>query len=88
MTPSRYQDDDEWRDGDENECHDVDDSGDEPTVPCPFCRREILEDAPQCPYCRQYISDEDHRSRRQPQWIIGTAVICLGIAIWWAISTR
>jgi hypothetical protein len=25
------------------------DSGDEPTVPCPSCRREILEDTPRCP---------------------------------------
>jgi hypothetical protein len=47
---------------------------------------EVLEDVPQCPYCERFISEEDHPTRRQPVWIIVTAVICLGMAIWWAIS--
>ncbi|MFM8953492.1 MAG: hypothetical protein ACKOOF_10600 [Planctomycetaceae bacterium] len=39
---------------DENEDEDEDwenDSDKEPTVPCPYCRRDILEDSPRCPYC-------------------------------------
>jgi hypothetical protein len=88
MTPSRNQDDDddEWDAGEADHGDALEDSDDEPTVPCAYCRREILEDAPQCPYCERYISEEDHPSRRQPVWIIVTALICLGIAIWWAIS--
>lgn len=88
MTPYRDQDDDEdeWDAGETDDGDDSEDSGDEPTVPCPYCRREILEDVPQCPSCKRYISAEDHPSQRRPVWIIVTAVICLGMAIWWAIS--
>lgn len=82
MTTYRDQDedDDDWED-DEG---DVDaDSDDEPTVPCPYCRREILEDSPRCPYCERYISAEDHAGSPKPLWVIATALACLGIAIWW-----
>jgi hypothetical protein len=37
--------------------HNADD--DEPTVPCPYCQREIHEESQRCPYCEQYISQED-----------------------------
>jgi hypothetical protein len=88
VTRYRDQDDDEdeWDGGETGAGEDWEDSGDEPTVPCPYCRQEILEDVPQCPYCERYISEEDHLSRRQPVWIIVTAVICLGVAIWWVFS--
>jgi len=58
MTTSRHRDEDEddWED---DEADLGDDSDDEPTVPCPYCRREILEDSPRCPYCERYISAED-----------------------------
>ncbi len=84
MTPYRDQDDDEdeW----EDTVYIGADWDEEPTVPCPYCRQEILEDVPQCPNCKRYISEEDHPNRRQPVWIIVTAVVCLGMAIWWAIS--
>jgi hypothetical protein len=70
-------DDDSWDD---------DDSDEEPTVPCPSCRRMILEDSPRCPYCERYISEEDHPGQSRPAWVIVTAVICLAIAVWWAMS--
>ena len=63
-----------------------DDSDEEPTVPCPYCRCEILEDVPRCPYCERYISAEDHVGPRKPPWIVLTALICLGIAIWWLVT--
>jgi len=31
----------------------------EPTIPCPYCLRQIHEDSPHCPYCEKYISEED-----------------------------
>lgn len=86
MSTDRYEDDglaDEW---DEEENLDDDDSADEPTVPCPYCRREILEDTPRCPYCERYISAEDHPAPRKPLWVIATALVCLGIAIYWVVA--
>lgn len=70
-------------DDDEDEADDVDE---EPTVPCPSCRREILEDSPRCPYCERYISAEDHAGDRKPAWVILTALICLGISVWWLFT--
>jgi hypothetical protein len=89
MTPYRDQDDDDPEDEDwDNDDGDIgDDPDDEPTVPCPYCRREIIEDSPRCPYCERYISEEDHAGPRKPLWIIATALICLGIAIWWVLMS-
>jgi DNA-directed RNA polymerase subunit RPC12/RpoP len=39
----------------------ADEDEDEPTVPCPYCRREIPEDAVRCPYC------EHSRSKNMPE---------------------
>ncbi|MFM8633633.1 MAG: hypothetical protein ACKOEX_02295 [Planctomycetia bacterium] len=78
--------DDDWDDEAPDHDEDSDHSGDEPTVPCPSCRREILEDTPRCPYCERYISDEDHASPRKPLWVIATALICLAMALWWVFA--
>lgn len=81
MNVSRDQDEDE-EDWDDDEADYGDEADEEPTIPCPYCRREILEDSPRCPHCERYISAEDHAARRKPLWVILTALICLGIAIW------
>lgn len=76
-------DDDEW---DPEEDVDIgDETDDEPTVPCPYCRREILEDVPQCPSCERFISAEDHAAPTKPVWIIATALALLGLAAWWVV---
>lgn len=75
-----YRDDDDDHEGDD---WNDDDSADEPTVPCPYCRREILEDSPRCPHCERYISEEDAAPPRKPLWGIVTALICLAIVLWW-----
>jgi|688.fasta_scaffold48932_6 hypothetical protein len=77
-------DDDAWDDDDEAP---DDDSDAEPTVPCPYCREEILEEAPRCPACGNFISAEDHAGPGKPAWVIVTALICLGMAIWWAFAS-
>lgn len=82
MNAYRDQDEDDWAD-DEAE---YGEDSDETTVPCPYCRREIIEDSPRCPYCERYISDEDHAGPRKPLWVILTALVCLGIAIWWVFA--
>ena len=87
MTPYRDQDeDDDWADEDEADLGDDSDSDEEPTVPCPYCRQEILEDVPQCPYCERYISEEDHAGVTKPAWVIATALVLLGITVWWAFT--
>lgn len=87
MQADREQDDEEdWEDDDSYDSHDGDDSDDEPTIPCPYCRNEILEDSPWCPSCDRYISAEDHAGPRQPLWVILTALICLGVTLWWVFA--
>jgi hypothetical protein len=87
MNASRDHDED-WDedDVDADDGDGLDDSDDEPTVPCPFCGREILEDSPRCPYCEQYISAEDHAAAGKPLWVIATALLCLAIALWLAFA--
>ena len=87
----RANSDDDWEDDadagddfDDDLDDDLDgDSDDEPTVPCPSCGQEFLEDSPRCPYCERYISAEDLAGSQKPPWVIVTALACLGIAIWW-----
>jgi hypothetical protein len=75
----------EWNE-EEWEIDDSDDGVDgetEPTIPCPYCRREIHEDSPRCPHCGQYISEEDAPPTRKPWWIIvGVLLGLLGIWLW------
>ena len=60
---------------------------DEPTIPCPHCRREILEDAERCPYCEHYLSKEDAPPERKPWWIVVGVIACLYVVyrwnVWW-----
>ena len=82
-------DDDDTDDDYDYDDYDYDDDGssddgdEEPTVPCPFCGLEMLEDSPRCPSCGQYISAEDSPGPTKPLWVIATAIVCLGIALWW-----
>lgn len=55
------------------------------TMPCPYCGRDIHEDAERCPYCESYISREDAPSRH-PQWIVVGVVICLAIVALWILG--
>jgi DNA-directed RNA polymerase subunit RPC12/RpoP len=74
--------DDEADDGDL-----PDEDEDEPTVPCPYCRREIHEEAVRCPYCEHYISDEDAPPRRRPWWLVIGVVVCLYAVYRWIRSS-
>lgn len=78
------EDEDDWDEEDPADADDADadDRDTEPTVPCPYCKEEILEDSPHCPYCERYLSEEDLAAARKPLWVILTALVCLGIAIW------
>jgi hypothetical protein len=56
------------------------------TVPCPYCRKEIHEEAERCPYCENYISAEDAAPARKPWWIVLGAVLCLYIVYRWIVG--
>ena len=81
MTRNSYEDDEEEEsddpeDPDESDMDD-DDGEDGPSlVPCPYCGREISEDAEQCPRCGRYLSEEDS-ARSKPPWVVITAVALL-----------
>lgn len=63
-----------------------DDEDDEPTIACPYCNEQIHEDSQRCPHCENYISEEDAPPARKPTWIVVGLVICLIIAVMWALG--
>ena len=67
----------------ESESDETDD-GDN-TVPCPYCRRHIHEDAQRCPYCENYISEEDAETPATPKplWIIIGTLLCFVVIYLW-----
>lgn len=87
MSSARDADDDDGADDDwddETDSHD-DDLSDEPTIPCPYCRREMFEDSPRCPHCDRYLSEEDRTWPSQPAWIVATTLVCLTAILWWML---
>jgi hypothetical protein len=65
---------------------DVDPDEDEPTIHCPYCRRQIHEDAPRCPYCEQYISREDAPPPRKSWFIVAGTIVTLYILYRWIVG--
>jgi hypothetical protein len=89
--PRWSQPEDRWEDDpgmvyDPEDLDGPDEDDEEPTIPCPYCRREIHEDSQRCPYCERYVSQEDAPSRK-PWWIIIGVVACLYVVylwnVWW-----
>jgi len=98
--PRRDGVDDDWHEdeegfepGDDDTDLEDDDDEEEPTVPCPYCRRQIYEDAQRCPYCENYISAEDAPTQgsvasQKPLWFVVGMLLCLFIVILWIIGSR
>jgi hypothetical protein len=80
---SRDFDDDDFDESDDADFDSAD--GDDETAPCPFCGEEIYDDAERCSACGKYLSREDAPADRKPLWFIVGAIVCLAIAILWAI---
>jgi uncharacterized paraquat-inducible protein A len=78
--------DDDWAELDEREYPepDSDSNGFAETVPCPSCRAQIYEESERCPRCGTYISREDSSARR-PLWFVIAALLCLAVALAWAV---
>jgi RNA polymerase subunit RPABC4/transcription elongation factor Spt4 len=61
---------------------DQSDWNDEPAeVPCPYCKREIPDDAEQCPYCGSYILKDDGPNKTKPWWWIVAVILLVFILI-------
>lgn len=54
-----------------------------PTIACPHCGEEILEESQRCPSCGKYLSEEDvsKQSRSRP-WLIVTILALLSVLLW------
>jgi hypothetical protein len=71
--PRRVAEEDEWDDDEDewdSEEGEASDDDEEPTIPCPYCKRQIHEDSQRCLFCEKYISEEDATASRKPWWII------------------
>ena len=68
--------DESWDADDDTGDDDSDDDSDD-TIPCPYCGRQIYEDAVRCPRCERSLSDEDRSTTSKPRWVIVTAIIVL-----------
>ena len=77
---------DEWEDDPDDDFDGGSDDDEAETVPCPYCRRPIHEDAERCPYCENYISREDAPPTRKPWWIILGAGLCLFVVYRWIVG--
>jgi predicted nucleic acid-binding Zn ribbon protein len=84
-------DDDDWDDREDPDEADIDDHDHIPaeTVPCPYCGKDVYENAELCPHCRSYISREDSRPPRRPKWLaIGAIVTVVVILVVWVMKGR
>ena len=89
--PRRVADDEDWDDDDaadwdgddDDDAVEGDADDDDETVPCPYCRRDIHEDAPRCPYCERYLSREDAPPSPKPWWLILGALLGLYACYRW-----
>jgi hypothetical protein len=75
----------DWQPGDDEE-YVPDEGDDDPTLPCPFCKEPIYDQAERCPHCGKYITAEDVPATRKPLWIIIGAILCLFAVYLWIRS--
>jgi hypothetical protein len=73
------EDDDQFDHAEEGFCGDEE----EPTVPCPYCHREIHEDSQRCPHCENYISQEHAPQAHKPWWLVVGVLVCLLLVYLW-----
>jgi hypothetical protein len=79
-----YEDEDE-ADLDAPEDPDVDDADwnpDPAEVPCPYCKREISEDAERCPHCGSYILHSGAPRPARPWWWVALISLVLLLLAW------
>lgn len=83
-----HDDDENESDLDASEDPDVDDADwntDPAEILCPYCKREISEDAQRCPHCGSYTSDADAPRPSRPWWWWVALGLILVLLITWLI---
>jgi len=55
------------------------------TVPCPFCREHVYDNAEWCPHCRNYLFYEGAIPPEKPWWLVGGVVACLLVVLYWIL---
>ena len=63
---------------------DIDDDDDAETIPCPYCGKDVYEQAELCPHCGSYLSREDAPPTRL-RWAVAVIVAFLVIALIWIL---
>lgn len=53
------------------------------TVPCPFCREPVYDNAERCPHCGSWLFYEGPAPRDKPWWLLGGVAVCLVVVILW-----
>ncbi len=81
----RYEDDDDLDDFEDPDEPEDDDS--DTTIPCPYCRKPVYEDAERCPGCGSYLSRED-APRRHPWWFVAGFFLSLLVLFGWILFLR
>jgi hypothetical protein len=78
MSSFEEQDENEtdWEDPDPS---DQDDHDDPEAIPCPFCRKPVVENADICPHCGNYIFAEDAAPERKPVWLWVVVVLLIAM---------
>ena len=89
--PEDWDDDgpEDWESDDDEQPEEFDDEDgdpDERTIPCPYCREPLFEDAEYCGRCENYISRESTPGESKPAWIWICLILALGAAIFWAMG--
>ena len=54
--PRHIAEEEEWEDAQEGGVDEASDDS-EPTIACPYCKRQIHEDSPRCPHCEQVLPE-------------------------------
>ena len=82
------EDEDDFESDDDDVESEGEEDDEEPTIPCPYCHRQIHEDSQRCPYCENYISAEDAPANRKSLWFALGLLLCVSIVILWIIGSR
>jgi hypothetical protein len=87
-TDDEDSDEESWDEAGWDEDFDDEDDDDRNTVPCPYCRQPVYEDAEYCANCDEYISLEDAPPERKPAWVVAVVLLLLSSMLFWIVLWR
>jgi hypothetical protein len=82
-----YADDDDDLEDSELPEPDTDDGPEDAvdTVPCPFCKTAVYDEAEWCPHCRNYLFYDGTAASAKPWWVVGGVIVCLLVVLYWIL---